>query len=155
MHFLVCQAFIWACRCVFNWDPSQVRSSIWPNTGPASVKMLPKIGYQYIVPLLEYNFGMHLAVNSGSNSGRQHLFSVKVPIGLIQGQYWLSFGWRLVNLNSRQRPPSSAQHLTNANGDTGPITIADCWLPRLSQYCAVLSASEIRTWDLWLVKFYI
>ena len=27
----------------------------------------------------------------------------------------------------------------------GSITIADCWLPRLGQYCTVLSASAIRT----------
>ena len=57
-----------------------------------------------------------------------------------------SFGWRSVNLNSRQRPPSSVQHLTDANVNTRPITIADSWLPRLGQYCAVLSASAIRTW---------
>ena len=59
-----------------------------------------------------------------------------------------SFGWKSVNLNSRKRPSSSAQHLTNANSDTGPITIADSWLPRLGQYCVVLSPSAIRTWVL-------
>ena len=51
-----------------------------------------------------------------------------------------------VNVNSRKRPPSSAQHLTDANSDTGPITIADSWLPTLGQYCAVLSPSAIHTW---------
>ena len=50
-----------------------------------------------------------------------------------------------VNLNSRQRLPSSAQHLTEANGDTGLIKIADSWLPRFGQYCSVLSASAIRS----------
>ena len=59
-----------------------------------------------------------------------------------------SFGWRSVYLNSRRRPPSSAQHLTDANSDTGPITIADSWLSGLGQYFAVFSPPAICTWDL-------
>ena len=137
---------------------------------------------------------MHLAANSGPNSGRQHLFPAqqranavpnsgfltfrKVCRGksdtwlsnvqsmsptlalLLSGLYAIvkwqsasyradagpSFGWRSVNWNSRKRPPPSVQHLTDANSDTGPITIADFWMPRLGQYCAVLSPSAIRTW---------
>ena len=34
------------------------------------------------------------------------------------------------------------------NHDTGPIAITDSWLPRLGQYCAVLSASAIRSWEI-------
>ena len=57
--------------------------------------------------------------------------------------------WQLVEKKKKKKKkkmPSTAQYLTDANSDTGPITMADSWLPRLDQYCAVLSPSAIRTW---------
>ena len=85
------------------------------------------------------NSGMHLVANAGPNSGRQHLFSAQQWANAVP-----NFGF----LTSRMvcRGKSDTWHLTDANSDTGPITMADSWLPRLGQYCAVLSPSAICTW---------
>ena len=105
--------------------------------------MLPKIGCQYravtrmITPA--YTWRPILAQNLAASTCFRHRY--KADTGP-------SFDWRSINLNSRQRLPSSAQHLTDANCDTGLITITDCWLPRLSHYCTILSASVNRTWGL-------
>ena len=82
------------------------------------------------------NSGMHLAANSGPNSGCQHFFSAQQRANAVPNSGFLSSG--MVCRGKSDTWPSnvpSAQHLTDANSDTGPLTIADSWLPRLGQYC--------------------
>ena len=121
------------------------------NTGPASAKMLPKIGCQYlavtgmITPVWTWRTILaqilsaktYFRQSNGPMLCRTLVFSLP--------EWCAKFRLNSVNLKSRQRSLPSAQHLTDANGDISRIAISDCWLPRLGQYCAVLSASAIRT----------
>ena len=110
--------------------------------------MLPKIGCQYravagmITPVCTWRtiLAQTLAANTCFRNSKGPMMC-------------RTFGWRSVNVDSRQRPASSAQHLTHTNGNTGPVIIADCWLPRLGQYFAVLSTSAIRTWAVTSIDF--
>ena len=68
-----------------------MRSQIRPKTGPASEKMLPKIGCQDRTVSGMINSGMHLADNSGPNSGRQHLFLAKQRPDAVSNSGFLTF----------------------------------------------------------------
>ena len=75
-----------------------------------------------------------MVCRSKSDTSHRNLPSMgRTPALLMSKLAWYradtgpSFGWRSVNLKSRQRPLFSAQNLTDANSGTGPITIPDCW----------------------------